>query len=172
MPWRAAVHGVTKSQTWLKDWTDWEVPSHLLYLTLCDPMDFSPPGSSVHGDSPGKEYWSGLPCPPPGDLPNPGLKPVTLMSPALIGGFFFFSFFLFLPLALSRKPGSLSVILYLCDQYQYISALNSFVCTCFLPTLAIWDDWLGLIKGRLPSDSLQDYWLLPWPQYPRKKWMR
>ena len=85
---------------------------------------------------------------------------------------FFLSFFFFLPLALSGKPGSLSVILYLCDQYQYISALNSFVCTCFLPTLAIWDDWLGLIKGRLPSDSLQDYWLLPWPQYPRKKWMR
>ena len=31
----------------------------------------APPGSSVHGASPGK-YWSGLPCPPPGDLPKPG----------------------------------------------------------------------------------------------------
>ena len=51
-----------------------------LCLTLCDPMDYSPPGSSVHGDSPGKNYWSGLPCPPPGDLPNPGIEP---MSPAL-----------------------------------------------------------------------------------------
>ena len=29
----------------------------------------------VHGDSPGKEYWSGLPCPPPGDLPNPAIEP-------------------------------------------------------------------------------------------------
>ena len=33
-----------------------------------------------------QEYWSGLPCPPPGDLP--GIDPVSLMSPALAGGFF------------------------------------------------------------------------------------
>ena len=30
-----------------------------------------------------QEYWSGLPVPPPGDLPNPGIEPVSLMSPAL-----------------------------------------------------------------------------------------
>ena len=35
-----------------------------------------------------QEYWSGLPCPPPGYLPNPGMKPVSLMSPALAGRFF------------------------------------------------------------------------------------
>ena len=35
-----------------------------------------------------QEYWSGLPCPPPGDLPDPGIKPVSLRSPALAGGFF------------------------------------------------------------------------------------
>jgi len=34
------------------------------------------------------EYWSGLPCPPPGDLPNPGMEPPSLVSPALVGGFF------------------------------------------------------------------------------------
>ena len=33
-------------------------------------------------------YWSGLPCPPPGDLPDLGIKPVSLTSPALAGGFF------------------------------------------------------------------------------------
>ena len=34
-------------------------------------------------------YWSGLPCPPPpGDLPDPGIKPAFLMSPALADGFF------------------------------------------------------------------------------------
>ena len=33
-------------------------------------------------------YWSGLPCPPPGDLPDPGIEPASLMSPALAGGFF------------------------------------------------------------------------------------
>ena len=51
-------------------------------LTLCDPMDCSPLGSSVHGIS-RQEYLSGLPCPPPGDLFNPGIKPVSLASPAL-----------------------------------------------------------------------------------------
>ena len=35
-----------------------------------------------------QESWSGLPFPPLGDLPNPGIKPVSLMSPALAGGFF------------------------------------------------------------------------------------
>ena len=35
-----------------------------------------------------QEYWSGLPCPPPGDLPNPGIEPMSLMSPALASGFF------------------------------------------------------------------------------------
>ena len=37
---------------------------------------------------PRKEYWSGLPFPPPGDLPNPGIKPRSPASPALAGGFF------------------------------------------------------------------------------------
>jgi len=34
-------------------------------------------------DSPGKEYWSGLPCPPPEDLPDPGIKSASPVSPAL-----------------------------------------------------------------------------------------
>ena len=37
-----------------------------------------------------QEYWSGLACPPPGDLPNLGIEPESLMSLALAGGFFFF----------------------------------------------------------------------------------
>ena len=32
-----------------------------------------------------QEYWSGLPCPPPRDIPNPGIEPTSLMSPALAG---------------------------------------------------------------------------------------
>ena len=35
-----------------------------------------------------QEYWSGLLCPPPGDLPNPGTEPASLMSLALAGRFF------------------------------------------------------------------------------------
>ena len=42
-----------------------------------------------------QEYWSGLPFPTPGDLPNPGIgiQPACLESPGLAGGFFFFFFF-------------------------------------------------------------------------------
>ena len=35
-----------------------------------------------------QEYWSGLPFPTPGDLPDPGIKPTSLESPVLAGGFF------------------------------------------------------------------------------------
>ena len=35
-----------------------------------------------------QEYWSVLPCSPPGNLPNPGVEPASLMSPAFAGGFF------------------------------------------------------------------------------------
>ena len=48
-------------------------------LTLCDSMDCNPPDSSVHGIFQAR-YWSGLPFPSPGDLPNPRIEP---QSPAL-----------------------------------------------------------------------------------------
>ena len=37
---------------------------------------------------PRQEYWSGLPCPPPGDLSDSGIKPASLKPPALAGRFF------------------------------------------------------------------------------------
>ena len=43
--------------------------------TLYDSRDCSPPGSSVHGDSLGKNTGVGLPCLPPEDLPKPGMEP-------------------------------------------------------------------------------------------------
>ena len=55
--------------------------------TICDLIERSLPGSSVQGFS-RQEYWSGLPCPPPGDLPDLGPEPMSLMYPALAGRFF------------------------------------------------------------------------------------
>ena len=96
-------------------------------LALCNPMDCSPPGSSIHEifqarvlewgaiafsiscfscvqffatlwtvahqaplsmEFSRQEYWSGWPCPPPGGLPDPGIEPMPLMSPALVLRFF------------------------------------------------------------------------------------
>ena len=37
---------------------------------------------------PRQKHWRGFPFPSPGDLPNPGMKPASLASPALAGGFF------------------------------------------------------------------------------------
>ena len=55
-------------------------------LTLCDPMDCSPPGSSVHGILQARTLeWVAMPS--SGDLPDPGIEP-TSTSPALAGGFF------------------------------------------------------------------------------------
>ena len=51
-------------------------------LTLSDPMDGSPPGSSVHRILQVRilEWVSGLPCPPPGDLPDPGIQSTELLG--------------------------------------------------------------------------------------------
>ena len=58
----------------------------LSHVWLCNPMDCSLPGSSAHGVLQAG-IWSGLPCPSPGDLPNPGIEPKSPASPALAGVF-------------------------------------------------------------------------------------
>ena len=61
------------------------MPAKLLQCpTLCNPLNCSLPGSLSKGFS-RQEYWSGLPCPSPGDLSDPGIEPVSLMSPTLAG---------------------------------------------------------------------------------------
>ena len=64
----------------------------LLLLFSCSVISdsFATPWTVAHQTPlsmgfPRQEYWSGLPWPPPGDLPNPGIEPA---SPALAGGFF------------------------------------------------------------------------------------
>ena len=62
------------------------------YLLSCVWL-FATPWTVAHQAPPSmgfsrQEYWSGLPLPPPEDLPNPGIKPMSPVSPALAGGFF------------------------------------------------------------------------------------
>ena len=71
-----------------------------LYPTLCNPVDCSPLGSSVHGIL--QVILGGLPCPPPGLLPDPEIEPMSLSSPALGDGFFTTSH-------LGRPIGTLSI---------------------------------------------------------------
>ena len=50
--------------------------------SFCDPMVCIPPGSSVHG-FPRQKYWSGLSFPPAGDLPDPGIEPMSPVAHTL-----------------------------------------------------------------------------------------
>ena len=55
-----------------------------MQVTLCDLMDHICQAPQFLGFS-RQESWNGLPCPPPGDFPDPGINPVLLTSPALAG---------------------------------------------------------------------------------------
>ena len=70
------------------------VKSPQLCLTVCDPMDYIVRQAPLSMGFSRQEYWSGFPS--PGDLPDPGIEPVSLVSPAVAGGFFITS--------ASRKP--------------------------------------------------------------------
>ena len=50
-------------------------------LTVCNAMDHSYQ-APLSMEFSRQKYWSELPCPPPGDLPSPGIEPVPLKSPA------------------------------------------------------------------------------------------
>ena len=58
-----------------------------LCLTRCNPVTVAQQTPLSMGFSK-KEYWSGLPCPPPGDLLDPGIEPISLIFPVLAGRFF------------------------------------------------------------------------------------
>ena len=57
-----------------------------------------------------QECCSGLPCPPPGDLPDPGIEPVSPASPAFAGGFF-----------TTELPGKPLLIVILCLFFYWLS---------------------------------------------------
>ena len=64
------------------------LPSCFSRVQLCNPMDYSLPGSSVHGILQGRILgWVTITL-LQGNLPDPGIKPRSLMSPALAGRFF------------------------------------------------------------------------------------
>ena len=55
--------------------------------SFATPWTVAPQASLSMGFSK-QEYYSGLPCPPPGYIPDLGMEPASLMSPVLAGGFF------------------------------------------------------------------------------------
>ena len=55
---------------------------HLSHVPLCATLRTAAHQAPLSRGFSRQEYWSGLPCPPPGVLPNPGMEPVFLISPA------------------------------------------------------------------------------------------
>ena len=68
------------------------MPARVLNLFSCVQVSATPWALDLQAPLsmgfPRQEYWSGLPCLLPGDLPDPGIKPTCLASPALVGRFF------------------------------------------------------------------------------------
>ena len=56
--------------------------------TLCSPLDYIAHQAFLSMECSRQEYCSGLPFPTPGHLPDPGIEPTSLGSPALAGGLF------------------------------------------------------------------------------------
>ena len=66
----------------------WQIPAVLSVKSLQSCLSLSDGQRSLSMGFSRQEYWSGLPFPSSGDLPDPGIEPASLMSPALAGGFF------------------------------------------------------------------------------------
>ena len=119
-----------------------DAASAQLHLTLCNPMDCSPPGSSV---------WIfqaivGMPFHPPEDIPDPGIKPTSPESPALAAEFFFF----FKPLSHLGSPTSLPTFHW--PELSYMVPLNHKGC---------WE--MALVVKNLPvhTEDTRDAGLIP-----------
>ena len=82
-----------------------------------------------------QENWSGLPWPPPGDLPDPGIEPVSLTSPALAGGLFTTSATWKAPGFYYVLPNAASVTVKDCPSVQATGEHHIVISPVFLLTL-------------------------------------
>ena len=74
-----------------------------------------------------QEHWSGLPCHPLGDLPNPETEPISLMSPAFVGKFFTTSTTWESPVSCRKTSSGLPLILHYGELYNYFIIYHSII---------------------------------------------
>ena len=100
-----------------------------------------------------KDYWSGLPCPPPGDLPNPAVEPTSLISLALAGGLFIFIFLLLAApgkALFKSQPSQIAVLISITVQ-----GLHMFVQVLKPEDLCLTDGFLTFGVGNKPLTTTE-----------------
>ena len=110
-----------------------------------------------------QEYWSGLPCPPPGDLPDLGIEPESLMSSALGGGFFITS-------TTWEVHWSWSRPIFLCPHWELVwfpGFPRTWAMTCFPLVCNHWKPQLNFPDSSCPFSLISScfFWqtCLDWP---------
>ena len=109
-----------------------------------------------------QEYWKGLPCPPPGNRPHPGIESVSLMSPALAGGFFTTNF------TWEAQLMHIQIyILHMCFHVLYVNILPCAVCCAesLSHALHFVTPWSVACQGPLSLGILQAR-ILEWVAMP------
>ena len=115
-----------------------------------------------------QENWSGLPCPPPGDLPDPGIQPMSPIASALAGGFFTTSItweapcdpaipplYIYLEETITLTQKDICTLIFTAYEVAYIYAVSRSLASCHItyilttelpleqPTCVLWDGWNG-----------------------------
>ena len=111
-------------------------------LTLCHPMDCSPLGPLSMGFS-RQKYWSGMPFPTPGDLPNPGVEPRSPVPPALAGRSFTTS---------AAWEAHVPVCTHTIEYYSSIKK------NVIMPVAATWMDLGGIMLSEISRTKTDTVW--------------
>ena len=157
--WSKTIKTTMKWNTLMCVWGEMSLQSFQVCPTLWNPMDYSlPPGLLCPWGFSRQEYCSGLPCPFPGDLPDLGIEPVSLTSPALAGGFF----------TTSTTWEALNKVTYVFQFIWWFSPAGSEEkeSTCNTGT-QVWslDQDDPLEKGKATHSSIPA-WRIPWTEEP------
>ena len=153
-------------------------------LSLIPLQLFAAPWTVAHQAPPSigfprQEYWSGLPCAPPGDHPRQGIKPISLTSPALASGFFTTS--TTWEVLLVDSLGQITQFFCACFLiFQVLNVRNAYIfrilweeteliwVKCTEQNKCIDQNWSTFLEKEMAIYSSTIAWKIPWTEEPRR----